>query len=367
MTNRIRFSFLKKSFILSVLVTLIFPWFLKAQDTKPKNKIMILPLVARSIETDWSFGAAVSGTFKTKDTTIRTSSIQGIALYSIKKQFVVALNSTFYFPKEREILNSQISYSSFPDKFWGIGPNSKTIDEENYEFEQLYTNEHFQKKIFKGLYFGAIFDRQKLFKLSYLPGGLFDKEGLPGKDGYLVSGLGYSITADTRNHAFTPSKGFFLQYSSTLYNKTFGSNFVYTNYIIDFRKYVSLNKHFVNAIQAYLFLNDGDKVPLRSLATFGGANNMRGFYSGRFRDKNQFVFQNELRFDVFKRLSAVAFVGFGSVAPSLSKFSLNNLKYSVGGGIRYALIPSEKLNIRIDYGIGLGYSKGLYIQVAEAF
>lgn len=367
MKNCFRLSAIKKNCTLSIAIVVFFSNLLFAQDTISKTRFMVLPLIARSIETDWSFGTAISATFKSKDTTIRTSNVQGIALYSIKKQFVVALNGTHYFPKEKSILSFQISFSSFPDKFWGLGPNSKNSDEENYDFTQLYSNVHLQKKISKKVYLGAIFDRQKLIKLSYLPGGIFDQSGLPGKNGYLVMGLGTSITHDNRNHAFAPTKGIFVQSSVTFYNSTFGSDFKYTNYIFDIRKYISLNKHVVNATQAFLFINEGEKVPLRSLATFGGSNSMRGFYSGRFRDRNQFVLQNELRFDVYKRLAAVAFAGIGSVAPSVSKLSLNDMKFSVGGGLRYALIPSEKLNIRIDYGIGINYSKGLYIQIAEAF
>lgn len=362
-------SIINKSF-LKIIFGLVFLFFSKiifAQEKVKKNSFMVLPLIAKSIETSWSFGSAVSATFKSKDSTIRTSNAQGLALYSVNKQFIVALNGTIYFPKEKEILTSQISFSSFPDKFWGIGPNSKNEDEENYEFKQYYIDFHLQKKVANKLYIGGIFESQNVMKLTYKSGGLFDKENLPGKNGYIVSGMGLSLTYDSRNHAFAPTKGTFLQTSATIYNTTFGSDFAYTNYVFDVRKYFSINKKVVNASQLFLFINKGDKVPLRSLATFGGSNSMRGFYDGRFRDKNQFVFQNELRFDVYKRLGAVAFVGLGGVAHSTDKFALNELKYSIGGGLRYALNPSEKLNIRVDYGIGLNYSNGLYIQISEAF
>jgi hypothetical protein len=46
---------------------------------------------------------------------------------------------------------------------------------------------------------------------------------------------------------------------------------------------------------------------------------------------------------------------------------LNDFKYSFGGGIRFAVDTKEKLNIRVDYGIGQGKNSGLYLQLGEAF
>ena len=54
------------------------------------------------------------------------------------------------------------------------------------------------------------------------------------------------------------------------------------------------------ALQAYAFINNGD-VPLRSLASLGGANSMRGYYDGRYRDKDQIVFQAEYRVPVVQK------------------------------------------------------------------
>jgi hypothetical protein len=55
------------------------------------------------------------------------------------------------------------------------------------------------------------------------------------------------------------------------------------------------------------------------------------------------------------------------VASKLSGFDFQSLKYSYGGGIRIALNQSEKLNLRLDYGIAPGSSNGFYLQLGEAF
>lgn len=122
----------------------------------------------------------------------------------------------------------------------------------------------------------------------------------------------------------------------------------------------------VLAFQLFSFNNTGD-VPIRSLASFGGANRMRGYYDGRYKDKNQVVFQAEYRFPLYKRFSAVLFGGTGTVGRNFSDYAVNELKYSYGGGLRFAVNKKEKLNIRIDYGIGQGKNNGFYLQLGEAF
>ncbi|MES1226525.1 MAG: hypothetical protein ABUT20_64215, partial [Bacteroidota bacterium] len=167
-------------------------------SSSKKNHLLVLPVIARSIETSWSFGTAVSGTFhiNKKDTAVRTSNLQGLVLYSLKKQFIAAINGTIYFPGEKFILNEQLSYSFFPDKFWGIGKIAPDSNMEPYTFRQFYIYLHGQRSVANHLYVGLIYEYQRLFKVNYIPGGLFDKEDVPGRNSYHVSGLGASFTYD---------------------------------------------------------------------------------------------------------------------------------------------------------------------------
>ncbi len=339
------------------------------QLIKTRNTL-ILPLVARSIETDWSVGLAASFTFRFNrhDTITRTSNAQALALYSLRKQFIAAINGTTYFPGERYILNYQLSYSNFPDKFWGLGKEAPDKNEEAYTFQQYYMYLHFQRKIQPRLFAGIVYEYQKLLAVDYEPGGLFDQLVVPGRNPYHISGAGLSLTYDSRNNAFSPNRGGFLQVLFNHFSPAFGSDFRYTNYVIDFRRFIPIYRQQVLAIQTYGFFNSGD-VPLRSLASFGGSNSMRGFYDGRYRSKNQIVAQVEYRIPLFWRLGAVGFAGVGNVGNHLDELNVRELKYSCGGGIRLALNRRERLNLRIDYGWGLGQSvsNGLYFQLGEAF
>ncbi len=356
-----------------VLFLTVLSWLstLNAQDStqKNKNKFVAFPAMTRSIETSWAAGGAASYTFRPfkDDTLSRTSSIQLGAIYSLRKQLVASIKGTQYLRNEGWILNEQISFSSFPDKFWGIGKNTKDIDEEDYEFKQAYLYLHFMKKIAPRLFGGILYEYQRVWDIKYQAGGLFDQQNVFGRTNYHVSGLGMSVTYDSRNHAFWPEKGLFAQLYFNHFSNVTASQYSFTNLVADVRKYIPAGKNAVFAAQIWFFGNIGSHVPLRSQAAFGGDNIMRGYYHGRFRDNQQLAVQGEYRKDIYKRFGLVAFGGFGNVAHTVGGLNFSGLKYSVGGGVRYALNKSEKLNLRIDYGLGKGINRGLYFQLGEAF
>ena len=364
---------------------LLFPYFLTAQDTirhEKRSSLVMLPAITHSIETDWTFGVAGSLTFKHKnhDSLTRTSNLQALALYSLQNQIIAGVNGTIYFPHEKYILVLENSFSRFPDRWWGIGNKTSNCNEERYEYEQFYIYPHLQRKIFSDFYVGILYEYQQLFNVHYggdflkqtaencLPKttSLFDDQNVAGRYGSVVSGLGFSLTWDSRPTAFSPHRGLFAQMKYNNFNKIVGTQFEYWNISLDVRKFIPITKKTTLALQGYAFLNEGD-VPIRSLATLGGNNNMRGYYDGRFRDKNQITFQAEYRFPIWWRFGGTAFACFGDVSDKLKNFDLSNFKRSGGLGLRFALNPKEKLNIRVDYGWGQNGSQGLYFYLDEAF
>jgi len=359
---------LKKALLILFLSVFSIGLLAQADSTK-KNHILFFPVIASSIETGFDFGAAGSLTFRAnkKDTVTRTSSLQLITVYSTKKQFVSALNGTQYFNKEKYILMEQLSYSSFPDKYWGLGRNTPDLAEEPYQFQQFYLYLHLLRKVAPHLFVGGLLEYQNVWNIKYIPGGLFDQENIAGRNGYKVAGLGTSITYDNRNNAFAPDKGVYAQFYFNHFSSLFGSDFNFTNFVLDLRKFIQVKKNQVLALQLYSFNNSGGEVPIRSLAALGGSSRMRGYYEGRYRDYEMFVLQSEYRLQLSKRFGMVAFGGIGNVSDKLKNMGLESTKYSYGAGFRFTLNKSEKLNIRIDYGFGSGINRGFYLQFGEAF
>ncbi len=177
---------------------------------------------------------------------------------------------------------------------------------------------------------------------------------------------GVHVTWDNRNHAFAPSKGFYLQFYVGVYRKAVGSDFDFAVRNLDVRKYIALTKKVVLAFQANLISTSG-AVPIRQLTNIGSNSYMRGYYEGRYQDKNLLAFQSELRFPLYKRFGMVTFAGVGRVGASLRElFIPEHLKPSIGAGLRFALSPSEKLHLRVDAGFG-NKSNGTYLNMGEAF
>ncbi len=93
---------------------------------------------------------------------------------------------------------------------------------------------------------------------------------------------------------------------------------------------------------------------------------MRGYYEGRYLDNLLLAAQTEYRMHVWEKIGVVGFIGFGDVAEKFRNFRLPDLKPSAGIGLRYALIPEENLNIRLDFAVGKA-TNNFYINISEAF
>lgn len=332
-------------------------------------RYLILPAIFRSPETGWAWGLSGTLSFKTShknDSLTRTSTIQALGIWTERKQNIQGLDATIYFPKEKYILYFSSSHSYFPDKFWGIGPNTKNDWMEKYVYEQFNLSTHIKRKVSKHLFAGILFDYQNVFKINYNTGGVFDTSAFLGKKPYIVSGLGLSISYDTRNASFWPTKGVFIQSYFNFYNKTTGSYYDFNKLILDVRGFQKIFKDHVLAAQLYSYNIFGPS-PLRNMANFGGDSGMRGFYRGRFRDNNMITFIAEYRAPIIWKLSLVAFGGIGNVFNKFSELQNSTFKYSYGGGIRLSMLEKDRLNIRMDYGYYDKYNSGFYFTIGECF
>jgi hypothetical protein len=335
--------------------------------TKRKRKLIVLPAIIKSPETKLGFGGAFSFLFRStkRDTIVRTSNVEGLGLYTLNHQQVNVLSTNIYFPKEKYIFKSTYSMSNFPDKFWGLGDYSHASDKEKYTYHQFLLYQQLQRRVYKSFYAGLLYEFQNVYYFQYIKDGIFDRENVQGRNGSIVSGLGIMLAWDRRNNAFSSTKGSFVQFTATSFNKLIGSQFSFSTYSLDIRKYLKTIYHQVIAFQFFANINSGN-TPVRNLSALGGSNIMRGYYAGRYRDKDLIAFQTEYRIPVWKRIGMVLFGGFGEVSPDIKRFSVYGLKYSVGGGLRFALKEQERLNLRIDYGIGY-HSSGFYLIASEAF
>jgi outer membrane protein assembly factor BamA len=278
---------------------------------------------------------------------------------------VVVLGSTVFFPGEKMIFRGQTSYSYYPDKFWGLGNDSPESAKESYTLKQFFFNPQLLIKFYQKLYAGVTIEMQDVRDFTYRTGNLFDGQDIIGRKGGLTAGAGVLFTFDTRNNAYSPSAGSFAEINLTRFAPAMGSDFDFTNYTLDLRKFFSVGRNRVLGLQSFTRFNQGH-TPIRYLSMLGGSEMMRGYYKGRFADRNLIAFQSEIRQYLFWRLGVAAFVSAGQVGRVLNDFGLNDFHLGGGGGLRLMLQEKEKLNLRVDVGFGKN-SSGVYVIMKEAF
>lgn len=341
-----------------------------AQDTTEQKRsgIAFLPIFFYSPETKLAGGAGVNYYFREQGsrTDTRPSTIMPYFIYTQESQILSSLSADTYWKNEIYHLIGSIDFVKFPDKFYGIGNKSLEEDEEDYTAQTFIFELSFQRRIITSLNVGLLYEYVDSKMKEVEEDGLLAKKNISGSEGGKVSGIGVLMDWDTRDNIFYPSSGAFYQISARGYGDKLGSDFSFNKYTLDFRQFFPLFSHHVVGFQGYVSMKTGNP-PFQMMSLLGGENIMRGYYLGRYRDKNMIVFQTEYRVvPVWWRFGLVAFMGLGEVSNEFSNFRLKDFKHSLGWGIRYQFNKEEGLNIRLDFGLGKDTS-GLYINFLEAF
>ena len=306
------------------------------------------PIIFYSDETRLAGGAGVQVVNQTESEQ-HSSTIGLIAFYTQNKQYVIQVAPELYLKQGSYKFSGGIAYLYYPDKFYGIGNNTSKDDEEDYTSRRFQFNPIVQKKIFSKLYVGFQYNFAYAKLTTTEAGKLLDSGIILGSEGGSASGIGLVATYDSRDNNLYPTSGSYHQFSAVAYETGLGSDFTYNSYLLDLRHYrPMLGKHIL-AFQGVIGINTGNP-PFHSLNQLG--TYLRGYYQSRFQDKNLMAFQAEYRLPLFGRFGLVGFAGCGQVAHEFGKTSLKELKPSAGFGIRFALIPEQKVNLRIDFGFG---------------
>ncbi len=332
-----------------------------------KPRLVAIPFVYYSPETKLAFGGGGVLTFRVgrEKAKTRASSVWAFGTYNLARQFQVVVKPEIYFSRNSFFVSGNIRYERTPQKFFGVGSDMPDSAEESYT-PRVVTFEVGVKKNFLGHFFAGVqFDFEQMTMENVEPGGMLEEGEIPGSRGGLLSGFGVSIDWDTRDAVIFPRAGVFLQFTADTYGAMTGSDFTFTSLKLDFRKYVPISADQVLAIQALLRSGNGE-VPFHKLALIGGESLLRGYYRGRYRDKDILAVQAEYRVKVWKRIGVAGFAGLADVFPRLSDIRLDHLKYSVGTGVRYMINKREGTNLRMDMAWGKG-SFGLYFTAQEAF
>lgn len=341
-----------------------------SEDTTVKggNTIIPFPFIFYTPETSTGFGAIVAAYFRLSGDgpNDRPSYISPVVVYTLKKQSIVFVEGEVYWGDGGLYrLNANIGYSRFPNTFWGVGNDAPDSAEEDYTPRQINAEMQMQRRVVPGLYFGGMVQVAHRKLLETKQGGLLATRAIPGtRDGRVVAG-GFLITSDTRNNTVYPRSGGYRQLRVLVYDGALGSDYDFGNYSIDLRQYVTVFSTHVLAFWGLANASTGTP-PFDLLPQLGGESLLRGYFQGRYRDRDLVAFQAEYRAPVWWRFGVVGFAGVGRVSHDFGGLELDGLHAAAGWGIRFLLSRDEGLNLRADWGFAEG-SSGFYLGIGEAF
>ena len=332
-------------------------------------KLAAYPYAFYSPETELAFGAGGILTFYTsrQQPELRPSKVSLSGYYSTRKQYKFSQTTQLYLDRNGWFLALPLEFGSYVDKFWGVGNRAPDIPDEDYDV-RVFAG----RLVLEGPTPVPFFNRDGfVYEFSYRDitdpkDNPYLADSVPGSAGGITSGLGVDLVRDSRDHTFFPNDGGFHRLYLLWYASFLGSDYNFGEIEVDLRRYFAVAPDQVIALQAYGRFVPGSP-PFYELSALGGGTIMRGYYHGRYRDRNYAAAQVEYRGHVWWRFGAVAFAGVGDVFGSdASDVSLDNLKYSYGFGVRLVFNRQEKINLRADFGFGQD-TRGVYFGLEEAF
>jgi hemolysin activation/secretion protein len=120
----------------------------------------------------------------------------------------------------------------------------------------------------------------------------------------------------------------------------------------------------VLAVRASLNIAAGD-VPFEGQTVVGG-NDIRGYSQGKYRNDQVYTLQTEYRWNFYRRWGMVAFAGVASAVKKFADIPSSEILPGLGAGLRFRMLPAEKINIGVDLGFGKDdYS--ITFRIGEAF
>ncbi len=331
-----------------------------------KRLIVVLPIIAYKPETRWLFGASITQIFRlANDSITRPSYIRLNISYSQNRQFSTLPMFDVFTKNNKWNIRGSYNYTNFGEFYYGIGYKTPQTNEEFYTFDMHDANVKVAYRFLPNLYAGIQYNFEQMYNVVQQPGGLLEQSKINGYDGYRASGLGLTLYYDSRDHVYFPHRGSLVEISNVFHERYLGSEYKFVNIMLDARTYIHLWKDNVLALQGTMNFNEG-QIPFRMMGVMGSYTIMRGYYNGRYRDNHSMAFQAELRKTIWGPVGIVAFGGGGTVSGTeLGLF--NHIQPNYGVGLRLKAVPKERVNARIDLGMGSKGTRAVYITLNEAF
>ncbi len=334
-------------------------------EAKPWWKhIKGVPILLYTPETQFGFGAGMMASWQMPGAwEDRPSSIVAYGIYTTRKQTIAGATSELRFRDDRWVLFSDVRYVDWPDRFYGLGNETRARDRRDYTDRYAQAETELSLRVAARFYAGVRHQLRLSDSRDEDMTGVLAARPL-GIGRLWWHGFGPVFSWDTRKGLFWPEDGSLLRADATFYPRWLGSDFSAVVLRADLRHYLPLIRDHVLAMRFVASGVVGD-APLQLLPALGGPLLFRGWYLGRLRDRVLGALELEYRVPLTPRWAVVGFGSLGRVASRVAEFTPRGIHLAGGAGARFAVEPKGRANVRLDLAYGDTFY--VYLQFREAF
>ncbi|MDP9076494.1 MAG: outer membrane protein assembly factor [Bacteroidota bacterium] len=349
----------------------------KKPDVARKFTISLVPTAGYTLSTGFTIGASSITTFFTESDHTKNESVINLqAFYDSHSQQTLLIQSNIWSKNDQWKFVTDLRVTKYPDVTYGLGSATTTSTADNIVFNYIRFYQTFLKKVAKSFYAGGGYDLDYHYNISEQGTAnntisTFKRYGETSSS--RSSGFNLGALFDNRTNPLNSLGGIYanLIYRNNL--KFMGSDSRWSSMQLDVRKYFKLSDHSNNvlAFWSYTWLILNGKPPYLDLPSVGNDtynNTGRGYAIDRFRGKNMLYLESEYRFGITAN-GLIGGVAFANVESYPRNVTTNIRKFlpAAGSGIRIKMNKHTNTNLGIDYGIGTGGSRGVFVNLGEVF
>lgn len=364
----------KKKLYQKGVIGKIYNYFANANKEKPLDKFDFSIIGGPFYNNTAGVGIGLCGSglyhLQPSNLELPKSSISLTGQATHKGMFSLELNGLNYFPNDRFRAEYRLLLETFKNEFWGLGYLNGDNDDNHSYFHRnrVQFNGNFTFRLAKNTYLGPA------LYYSYYAADKRDAKAnallVDARTGEALAkhtstqAVGVTFNYDSRDFALGATKGFYFLLQQRVAPAFLGNESTFSTTELNVRAYTPLWKSGVLAGEVHGVLNCGHEMPWTEMPLVGSSNRMRGYYEGRYRDRNLVEGQVELRQNVWKRIGVAAWVACANAFRDLNDCYLDHTLINYGVGARWEF--KQGVNIRLDYGLTRNGS-GFVFQINEAF
>jgi hypothetical protein len=343
-------------------------WSQQSEVDIAKKAHTIFPLVFYTPETSVGTGVIwIANLWKVREG--KNSYVQSLATVTARGQWIANITPRMYFHHEDQEVVGQLSYSYFPNQYYGNQAAHLSSPEKDIESNLNFLTSASQR--ISGDFFLRLFQQMRELKiLQTTEGGLLEPQLLQNGFRNLRSkAFGISLEWDQRDFPQSPTAGKWVRLQGQKVwvedKENQRSNSFYATEL-DARSYFQFENKLVLANQIFLGSLTDSEIPFQFLYFVGGTHALRGYYQGQYRDRNLVMNQNELRGAWSDKFGWSVFVAGAKLGDGARELSESPLRLAGGAGVSMMLDASNRIKLKLDLGVSQE-NRGIYMVLGEAF